>query len=102
MCLHTLLTQSQSRERALCTPYAVTSLSAAYAVCKTKGGLGGSPKKRRVNVETSAPRSFLKNRYHDVVEGQRRERPMWILGRGSRLWSKGKDDEKPQSVISNQ
>ena len=63
MCLHTLLTQSQSRERALCTPYAVTSLSAAYAVCKTKGGLGGSPKKRRVNVETSAPRSFLKNRY---------------------------------------
>ena len=64
MCLHTLLTQSQSRERALCTPYAVTSLSAAYAVCKTKGGLGGSPKKRRVNVETSAPRSFLKNRYH--------------------------------------
>ena len=45
------------------TPYVVTSLSAAYAVCKTKGGLGGSPKKRRVNVETSAPRSFLKNRY---------------------------------------
>ena len=47
MCLHTLLTQSQSRERALCTPYAVTSLSAAYAVCKTKGGLGGSPKKKK-------------------------------------------------------
>ena len=74
MCLHTPLTygsttQSQSRERALCTPYAVTSLSAAYAVCKTKGGLGGSPKKRRVNVETSAPRSFLKNRYLYITEG---------------------------------
>ena len=64
---------TKQSSRAPCTPYAVTSLSAAYAVCKTKGGLGGSPKKRRVNVETSAPRSFLKNRYlsNDDCEGDR-------------------------------
>ena len=46
--------------RVCTTPYAVTSLSAAYAVCKTKeGGLGGSPKKKRCECRDLLPRALF-------------------------------------------